>query len=89
MPFALFRKVDYGFRDCGGELEASGTDAAVYSPNYLDNENYPTNTFCIWAITAAPGTHVHIVFQVFHLEHHEDCRFDRLNLYDDTHLTGT
>lgn len=83
----VFFAEDGGFRECGdydGVYLAQEVGQQIYSPGFLDEEDYPTNAFCRWTITSPPGTLVHVFFNVFTLEIHDQCSFDHIDVFDNT-----
>ncbi|CAK8682879.1 unnamed protein product [Clavelina lepadiformis] len=63
---------------CGDTLTApSGT---ITSPNYPNN--YDDNRECIWKIITSPGTSVQLTVTVFDVEHHSQCDYDVLEVYN-------
>ncbi|XP_062489682.1 cubilin isoform X1 [Pezoporus occidentalis] len=63
---------------CGGTLiTASGI---LMSPNYP--MPYYHNSECYWLLRGNRGTPFEIQFEQFHLEHHPQCDFDYLAVYD-------
>uniref|UniRef100_A0A914W291 Metalloendopeptidase n=1 Tax=Plectus sambesii TaxID=2011161 RepID=A0A914W291_9BILA len=68
---------------CGGELTADS--GIIESPHYP--ENYPPDGRCTWLITVEEGFQVAIKFDLFSLEPHKDCIYDRLEVYE-VHPSG-
>uniref|UniRef100_A0A8C5PBH1 Cubilin n=1 Tax=Leptobrachium leishanense TaxID=445787 RepID=A0A8C5PBH1_9ANUR len=64
--------------ECGGSL--SGSFGSLTSPGYPGN--YPPNRDCYWSISADPGLFIIFSFGSLHLEYHENCDNDYLEIRD-------
>lgn len=64
---------------CGKDFEEA-THGAISSPGYPNQ--YPHNRDCYWKIKVPLGKRISIYFTAFKLEHHENCSFDFLKIYD-------
>lgn len=53
----------------------------VSSPNWP--QNYPNRKECVWLFHSTPGHRIKLIFNEFELEAHQDCTYDRLEVFDD------
>ncbi|RWS11455.1 cubilin-like protein, partial [Dinothrombium tinctorium] len=67
-----------GVIGCGGTLTADR--GVIASPNFPDR--YDTGLECDWLIRINPKDTMKLIFTEFDLEHHEECKFDYLEVYD-------
>ncbi|XP_062900253.1 cubilin isoform X2 [Mobula hypostoma] len=56
------------------------TYGVISSPGYPGN--YPPYTDCFWTISVNPNFLINFSFGLLHIEHHEDCSFDYLEIRD-------
>lgn len=61
---------------CGGRYEVDSGD--IQSPGYPDA--YLDSQDCLWDIVVPQGYTVAIMFEMFKLEHHDDCIYDHLEV---------
>ncbi|NXY67496.1 CUBN protein, partial [Glareola pratincola] len=66
---------------CGGTLMGYG-GGNFSSPGYDGAKNYTSNLNCEWSIENPShyNSSIYISFEDFHLEHHQDCQYDYLEL---------
>ncbi|XP_045117385.1 cubilin-like [Portunus trituberculatus] len=69
---------------CGGVL--TGITGVITSPN--SPETYPTNTDCRWVLDLPPNYVIQITWQSFSLEHHTDCQYDYIEIFDNSSIAG-
>ena len=63
---------------CGGEINQA-THGAINSPGYPGH--YPLNRDCYWTISAPLGKRLQFNFATLQLEHHNNCSFDFLQVF--------
>nr|XP_039268068.1 cubilin-like [Styela clava] len=63
---------------CGKTFQTPSGEFA--SPNYPNN--YDDNRECIWQIITSIGTSVQLTIDDFDVEHHSDCQYDTLEVYN-------
>ncbi|XP_037084279.1 tolloid-like protein 2 [Pollicipes pollicipes] len=63
---------------CKHEIEAPFGE--VSSPNYP--AAYPGKKDCVWHFSTTPGHRIKLVFNEFDLEHHQECTYDHISVYD-------
>ncbi|XP_038060664.1 bone morphogenetic protein 1 homolog isoform X1 [Patiria miniata] len=77
-------------KESGCRHDIRSSHGEITSPNYPDN--YPKRKECTWHIVATPGHKVELVFNDFDLEHHLECAYDHVVIYDgdssEGHLLG-
>uniref|UniRef100_A0A8C4QUT2 Metalloendopeptidase n=1 Tax=Eptatretus burgeri TaxID=7764 RepID=A0A8C4QUT2_EPTBU len=67
-------------KEAGCRQSVDNIQGTITSPNWP--QRYPSRKECTWKITAPPGHHVHLVFNEFELEPHEECNYDHVEVYD-------
>ncbi|XP_042234787.1 cubilin-like [Homarus americanus] len=70
---------------CGGVLR--DIFGLVNSPNSPDT--YPSNTDCNWVLDLPPGYVIQITWQSFSLEQHFNCRYDYIEIFDNSSIPGS
>lgn len=66
---------------CGGDVSVQDY-GSINSPGYPGM--YPTDRDCVWTVNVPPGKRIKFLFPVFQLEHHDNCNYDFLKIYDGT-----
>lgn len=68
--------------ECHQHIVANnGEQGEIHSPGYPNP--YAHHSDCSYVIkSATSSSHVKIVFSIFHLEEHADCKFDYVSVYD-------
>ncbi|XP_035217484.1 cubilin-like, partial [Stegodyphus dumicola] len=69
---------------CGGYLWGH-LYGSVNSPGYPGK--YPRNRTCTWSVIVPIGKRIQFVFATMMLEHHENCSYDYLKVYDGARFT--
>ncbi|XP_056192710.1 cubilin [Falco biarmicus] len=66
---------------CGGTLMGY-TGGNFSSPGYDGIKNYTSNLNCEWTIESPShyNSSIYVSFEDFHMEHHQDCQYDYLEL---------
>ncbi|RXG73626.1 Cubilin [Armadillidium vulgare] len=64
---------------CGGTIRDQ-EHGAINSPGYPGR--YPKNRDCYWTIEVTPGNKIQFVFATLQIEHHPNCSWDFLAVYD-------
>ncbi|XP_043211377.1 tolloid-like protein 2 [Amphibalanus amphitrite] len=70
-------------KDCkegGCKHEIDTPSGEVSSPEYP--ETYPSKKDCVWHFSTTPGHRIRLVFNEFDLEHHQECTYDHVTVYD-------
>ncbi|XP_030834881.1 bone morphogenetic protein 1 homolog isoform X1 [Strongylocentrotus purpuratus] len=70
----------HGCKESGCRREIQSTTGIITSPNYPDN--YPKRKECTWHISANPGHKIVLSFDDFDLEQHQECTYDRVQVFD-------
>ncbi|CDW52674.1 bone morphogenetic protein [Trichuris trichiura] len=70
----------YPFRLGGCKFELNAAFGQLTSPSYP--EDYPNDKECIWHFVTTPGHRLQLDFIEFEIEPHQDCAYDRIELYD-------
>ncbi|KFM76020.1 Cubilin, partial [Stegodyphus mimosarum] len=69
---------------CGGVLPVADY-GSVNSPGYPGS--YPRNRNCSWTVKVPTGKRIKFLFATLQLEHHENCSYDYLKIYDGARST--
>ncbi|XP_071514687.1 cubilin-like [Panulirus ornatus] len=69
---------------CGGVMR--DITGLINSPN--SPETYPSNTDCTWVLDLPPGYVIQITWHTFALEHHVDCHYDYVEIFDNSSIPG-
>ncbi|XP_064472120.1 cubilin-like [Ornithodoros turicata] len=64
---------------CGKALDEADV-GSVQSPGYPGN--YPSTRDCFWTVRVPVGKRIQFHFATLQLEHHENCNYDFLKIYD-------
>uniref|UniRef100_UPI00398EE234 tolloid-like protein 2 isoform X1 n=2 Tax=Pristiophorus japonicus TaxID=55135 RepID=UPI00398EE234 len=67
-------------KEAGCEHKINSAEGVITSPNWP--EKYPSRKECTWAICATPGHRLKLAFNEFEIEQHQECVYDRLEVYD-------
>lgn len=70
------------FSVCGGYLRATNETQRFYSHPKYGQRNYKGNMDCTWTIQSDPDYSVQLTFEVFEVEHTENCSLDYVEIYD-------
>ncbi|XP_068604308.1 cubilin [Brachionichthys hirsutus] len=71
-------KAKYRFSECGGWQTGEGGDFS--SPNFPNT--YPSPSQCAWLLEAPVGHTITLTFSYFNLEHHSQCGWDSLTIFN-------
>lgn len=72
------------FTGCGGILKE--TVGSIASPQ--ENEHYPVSIYCSWVIVAPVGYFIQLSWVSFNVEKGRDCRYDYVQVFDNSTSTG-
>ncbi|VDO96888.1 unnamed protein product [Soboliphyme baturini] len=64
----------------GCKFELNAASGQLTSPSFPDD--YPNDKECTWHFVTTPGHRLQLVFTEFEIEPHQDCAYDRVELYD-------
>uniref|UniRef100_A0A5S6R2C3 Metalloendopeptidase n=1 Tax=Trichuris muris TaxID=70415 RepID=A0A5S6R2C3_TRIMR len=67
-------------KEGGCKFELNAAFGQLTSPSYP--EDYPNDKECIWHFVTTPGHRLQLDFIEFEIEPHQDCAYDRIELYD-------
>ncbi|KAG8435188.1 hypothetical protein GDO86_013215 [Hymenochirus boettgeri] len=67
-------------KEAGCEQKLLNSEGTISSPNWPDK--YPSRKECTWDISVTAGHRVKLVFNDFEIEQHQECAYDRLEIYD-------
>lgn len=76
--FQIHYTIVEGVPGCGGTF----TDLTGEFGTPQKDGNYPMNLECEYLIYMVPGARIQLEFLTFELEHHTDCNFDSLEIYE-------
>ena len=69
----------YSVKPCGGIIQGQ-LSGSLASPNFP--QAYGMNEYCIWVIVVEEGHSIGITWESFRVEHHNDCRYDYVKLFN-------
>ncbi|KRY12598.1 Tolloid-like protein 1 [Trichinella patagoniensis] len=64
----------------GCKFELNTAFGQLTSPGYP--EDYPNDKECVWHFVTTPGHRLQLDFIEFEIEPHQDCAYDRIDVYD-------
>ncbi len=71
---------------CGFDMSDPQDHGAITSPGYPGN--YPHNRDCVWTLRTDPGKRIQFLFATLHLESHQNCSYDFLEVYNGDAIDG-
>ncbi len=78
--FQIAYSVVEGIPGCGGVFTATRGD--ISSPNDIEDGKYKHNLLCDYVIRMPLGTRVRIEFTKFELEESQNCKFDKIEIFE-------
>nr|AEP25603.1 bone morphogenic protein 1 [Holothuria glaberrima] len=73
---------------CGGNLRATYARQSLYSHAQLSDINYPSQTDCLWQISAPPGWTIRVFFDLFDIELETECGYDYVEILENFETIG-
>lgn len=73
---------------CGGNIVLSTLPSYIWSPGWLEGNDYPPNLICVWALIGSPNADINIRILHMEVEDEANCMNDYVDIHGQRRLCG-